>query len=152
MEATLKTSSKLKKYLQAMYSQESELNHVQDLETRKKKACEVAGMPWTAEATQEIVNLKNEEVNSIIFDFLTRENPLEYVQLITDQQLFYDLQKKKLLGDTKAHLFAKQADEMLPRIKAAYQTIYKEKEIMQIAEKRIRRMTPEQRIRARMQA
>jgi hypothetical protein len=148
----LKNSTKLKKYLQSMYSQESELNHIQDLETRKKKACAIAGMPWDDEATQDIVSLKNEEVNDVIFDFLTRENPLEYVQLITDQQLFYDLQKKKLLGDPKAHLLAKQADEMLPRIKAAYQAIYKEKEIMDIAEKKIRRMTPEQRIKMRMQA
>lgn len=152
MEPTTKTSPKLKKYLQAMYSQASELNHVQDLETRKKKACEIAGLPWSAESTQDIVNLKNTDVNDLIFDFLTKENPLEYVQLITDQQLFYDLQKKKLLGDPKAHLLAKQADEMLPRIKATYQSIYREKEIMDVAENRIRRMTPEQRIKMRMQA
>ena len=140
------SSTKVKKYIELMYRKSSELNHIEDLDSRKERACELAKLPIDSYGVQRLINMENPYANELLFEFLTRENPNDYVNLIANQQLLNDLQKKKMFDKANDLKSSKDADDLLKRVKDGYAAVYKDDKIIEIAEEKIRRMRPEERV------
>lgn len=141
-------SPKFQKYIQLMYKQSSDLNQIKDLDERKRQACARATLPLNSSAVQEAINLKNPLINDMIFDYLTRENNPEYVLLMVDTQLFYNMQYKNMFDNDEkvAAKRSQESEKLLERIQARYIKIYHDKEIVDVAKERVRRSSIEQRI------
>jgi hypothetical protein len=156
------TDKKTLKYITLLYSKDSELNKISSLDERKKTACKQAGLDWNK--NQDIVNLKDKKINREIFDFLSSENPNEYVMLVSDQQLFWEMQHIKMepldrgVGDDMLdddqilknmnlkNTLAVNDEKLLEKIKRTYETIYKTTAEIEMAQEQIRMMRPEERL------
>lgn len=156
------TDRKTLKYIQDLYSKDSDLNKIASLDERKKEACKRAGLDW--EKSQDIVNLKDKKINREIFDFLSSENPNEYVMLVSDQQLFWEMQHikmepldrgagEKMLDDDQIlknmnlkNTLAVNDEKLLEKIMRTYEKIYKTPAEIEMAQEQIRMMRPEERI------
>lgn len=146
------------KYIELLYSEKSTLNEIQDLSERKKEAAKKAGMDPEAKATQEIMTLKNASVNQKIFDYLTRTQSNNFIALMSDQQLFWEIQFDKMtpsesteakdrLKDMKIKTaMSKEVRELLDRINYLYREVFRYDDEIQMGAKIIRMRTPEQRI------
>jgi len=152
------TDRKTLKYIQHLYSKDSDLNKIASLDERKKEACKRAGLDW--EKSQDIVNLKDKKINKEIFDFLSAENPNEYVMLVSDQQLFWEMQHIKMesLDTEKAdeesilkainlkNTISAKSEELLDRINRTFEKIYNYKDEIEMAKQQLRIMRPEERV------
>lgn len=151
----------IEKYIELMYSEESPLNKIENLENRKKSAAEQSGLDHDNDSHIKIMSLKDEIVNIKIFDFINKNNSNRYIQLISDQQLFWDIQIRKMqpLAEGKdidedmilkninlKTTISRTADELRERIEKMYTLIYKNEETKDMAEKQVRLMSPEQRL------
>lgn len=153
------TDRKTLKYIQHLYSKDSDLNKIASLDERKKEACKRAGLDW--EKSQDIVNLKDKKINKEIFDFLSSENPNEYVMLVSDQQLFWEMQHIKMEPlDIKEDIdpestlkainlkntISAKSEELLERINRTFEKIYNYKDEIELAKQQLRIMRPEERV------
>lgn len=156
------TDRKTLKYIQYLYSKDSDLNKIASLDERKKEACKRAGLDW--EKSQDIVNLKDKKINREIFDFLSSENPNEYVMLVSDQQLFWEMQHikmepldrgagEKMLDDDQIlknmnlkNTLAVNDEKLMEKIMRTYEKIYKTPAEIEMAQEQLRMMRPEERI------
>lgn len=152
------TDRKTLKYIQHLYSKDSDLNKIASLDERKKEACKRAGLDW--QKSQDIVNLKDKKINREIFDFLSSENPNEYVMLVSDQQLFWEMQHIKMesLDTEKAdeesilkainlkNTISAKSEELLERINRTFEKIYNYKDEIEMAKQQLRIMRPEERV------
>lgn len=156
------TDKKTLKYISLLYSKDSELNKISSLDERKKEACKKAGLDYAK--SQDIINLKDKKINREIFDFLSSENPNEYVMLISDQQLFWEMQHIKmepldrgtgsnLLDDESIlksinlkNTVSAKSEELLERINRTYEKIYNHKDEIEMAKQQLRLMRPEERV------
>jgi hypothetical protein len=156
------TDRKTLKYISLLYSKDSELNKISSLDERKKEACKKAGLDYAK--SQDIINLKDKKINREIFDFLSSENPNEYVMLISDQQLFWEMQHIKmepldrgtgsnLLDDESIlksinlkNTVSAKSEELLERINRTYEKIYNHKDEIEMAKQHLRLMRPEERV------
>jgi hypothetical protein len=82
--------TKIQNYIRLVYSDKSDLNDITNLEDRKKQACERAKLPYDDEKTQEIVHMKNKDVNTAIFNFCAEQCPYEFNLLISKEHLFLE--------------------------------------------------------------
>jgi hypothetical protein len=144
----------IQKYIELMYSQESALNHIEDLAERKIQAAIKAKLDPNDPDVKNIMNLKNKKVTTDIINFLNKNNSNAYIKLISDQQLFYRMQRQLLEEDEDADSeklmkISERSEELVERIDKSYAKIYKEKEVIEEATKTIRMATPEQRLRER---
>jgi hypothetical protein len=156
------TDKKTLKYISLLYSKDSELNKISSLDERKKEACKKAGLDW--EKSQDIVNLKDKKIQAEVFDFLSMENPNEYVMLISDQHLFLEMQRIKMrpLGETLGtesldddqilknlnlkNTLSINDEKLLEKINRTYEKIYKTPQEIEMAQEKIRMMRPEERL------
>ena len=53
-----KLTKNVQTYIELVYSEKSELNHIADLEERKKTACEKAKLDYEDAKTQDIIHMK----------------------------------------------------------------------------------------------
>lgn len=153
---------KVKKYIELMYSVDSPLNKIASLDDRKKAACEKAGLDW--ENDQRIFLLMDKDVNKEIAVYLESHNPNEYIMLVSDQQLFWEMQHIKMEplkhsdgtevidDDTRLKnmnlktTISKNSEELLDRINRTTEKIYKTKEIIEAATEKLRLKRPEDRV------
>lgn len=77
------------KYIPLIYSKDSKLQKIENLEERKKQAAKQAGLEDLT-----ILELKNKEVNKLIIDYLSEEFNLKFTLLITKLELLWTLIKK----------------------------------------------------------
>lgn len=135
-----------------MYSKDSALNKIEDLNERKIKAAVKAGLDPETPEIKYMMELKEERVRVEIVNFLNRNNPNDYIKLISDQQLFWSLQArlvKALDDDDNLDLLLKiseRSEELIERIKKFKQRVYEEPALIEEAEKIIRMVSPEQRL------
>lgn len=143
-----------------MYSQESPLNNIQNLQERKAEACKKAKLSPADDSVIDIMEMRNEETNELIFHYLSfYQNSNSFHQLCTDQQMFWNIQQalnKPVNCDDEDSIIAKYekrtklseaSDALKRRINALYGEIYKTKEVQDIAVTVVRQMlTPEQRL------
>lgn len=159
-------NDKIKQYIKLMYSKDSELNSIPLLEDRKRRACELSGLEW--EKSQDIVHLKNDKTNEAIFAFLNSENPNEYVKLVADQQLFWEMQQiqmepldrgtgKNAIDDETIlknmnlkTTMSLKSEEVLERINKLMAKVYRTDEEQEMASKIIRMKRPEERIKKKI--
>ena len=155
-----KDKSKIDKYIRLLYGKDSELNHILELNERKKTACLKAGLDPKEPASQAIMDLKNDKVNDQIFEFMRQNNPLEHIQLISDTQLFFEILKRKMqpldddLDDdvmlkniNLKTTMSQKSEELLDRIKRLHKEIYQTSAEIEMAEGKIRKMiSPEARV------
>lgn len=148
-----KDKSKIEKYIHLVYSRESELIAILDFNDRKIKACNLVGLDPEQPASKEIMNLSNQDVRDQIFEYLKTTSPLNYIQYISDVQLFWEIQARKMrpLADTtddelalknlnlKTTMSAK-SEELLDRINKLAKEIFQGSEEMKMAEDKIRKL------------
>lgn len=148
-----KDKSKIEKYIHLVYSRESELIAILDFNDRKIKACNMVGLDPEQATSRAIMDLSNETVRDQIFEYLKTTSPLNYIQYISDVQLFWEIQARKMrpLADTtddelalknlnlKTTMSAK-SEELLDRINKLAKEIFQGSEEMKMAEDKIRKL------------
>ncbi len=155
-----KDKSKIEKYIQLVYSKESELIVIQDFNARKIKACVQVGLDPDQPASKEIMELASDDIRSQVFEYLKSSSPLNYIQYSSDLQLFWEIQARKMrpLADTNDDELAlknlnlkttmsQKSEELLDRINKLAREVFQGEEEMKMAEDRIRKLpTAEQRL------
>lgn len=143
----------IERFISLMYSKDSKLNTIDDLNERKMKAAAMADMdPNDSTIQSKVFNFKDERIRIMIVNFLNKENPNAFIKLISDQQLFWNLQSQLMIEiddktDTDRLLkISEQSEKLLERIDRMKQKVYQEKEIIQEAETKIRALSPEMRL------
>lgn len=146
-----KDKDKIIQYVELMYSEKSELNQINDLTQRKRKAIEESGIT-DHDLIESLVNLSNDDLNLIIFEYLTRQNSNKYTQLCADQQLLWEMQQeilKPIEGDSKDERLKAveykdkvsiRSTDLLRRINQVYSEIYRNDEEIAVAVRTIRDM------------
>lgn len=152
----------VKKYIELMYTKDSELNKIQNLDERKKVACEKAGLDF--EKSQHIVLLTDKDVREQIFKFLEANSPNEYMMLVSDEQLFVDMQHMKMeplqlkdgentVDDDRRlknmnlkNTLSENSEKILDRINRTREKVYKDPEIIEASKDKIRMLKPEERL------
>jgi len=154
-----KISKNIDQYIELVYSEKSELNNVQDLQERKKQACAKAKLNFNDEAVQLIVTMKDENVRSKIFDYLVSQNSNDFILLVSDQHLFWQLQQRLMeplakttntdddLKDLELKTkISEKSEDLLDRIKTRYRDLFKGEAEQEVAKFKIRLMRPEERL------
>lgn len=161
-----KIAKNISQYIELMYSEKSELNQIQDLEERKKTACAKAKLNYDDSAIQEMIHLKNKDVNEQIFNFTKQNNSNKYILLISNQHLFWEqmqqlMEPLKVAKDEDDNLLkdinlkntiSEKSESLLQRIDNLYKEIYKDIDVIEMAGEKIRLMRPEMRLKQQKQA
>lgn len=146
------------KYIKAMYTQESSLNSIEDLKIRKERAAVKAGFSLDDELIIEIMKGNVDSVNKSIFTFLRKSASNRYLKLVGDQNLYWRMSEKLILLQdseeddalSKANKLSKELDDLLDRITRNYREIFHHNEqVVMVAEKTIRMITPEERLKGK---
>lgn len=150
---------KISKYIEALYSEGSELNHIQDLQQRKIQAAKQAGLDPEEESVKAVMALTDKNTNTIIFNHLTQTQSNDYIILMAKQQLLWELQRDVMLPpivtddpkqrqeDRKLRLqLNKELTEIHEEVDQLYRKIFKHEDVAKVSQGIIRMMTPEQRI------
>lgn len=146
-------------YVKVLYSEDSELNHIQDLEQRKLQAARKVGIDPEEESVKSMMALSDKSTNTIIFNHLTQTQSNDYIILISKQQLLWELQRdvmqpsvpikdaKQRQQDRKLRLqLNKELTEVHEEVDHLYRKIFKHEDVAKMSQGVIRMMTPEQRI------
>lgn len=142
----------IEKYIELMYSQKSTLNKIEDLSERKIQAATKAKLNPEDPEIKNIMELKNEKVRVKIINYLNKNNSNLFVKLISDQQLFWNMQQRlmKPLEDeddtSKLMAISEKSEELVERIEKNYQKLYGQPELVEEAKNVIRMISPEQRL------
>jgi hypothetical protein len=154
MENT-KLGKNIEQYIHLVYSDKSELNRIQDLEERKKVACEKAKLKY--DDNLDMIHMKDDKVNEAIFDFLRKQTPNKFILLISNQHLFWEMQQK-LMKPLKAddddeesclkevnlkNTISEKSDSLLERIEKLYKDVFRDTESVSMAVTKVRALTPE---------
>lgn len=153
-----KLAKNIQTYIELVYSEKSDMNIIQDLGERKKMACEKSKLDYNSDAIQSIVNMKDLIVNEQIFEFLRTQNSNDYVLLISDQHLFWELMQRNAkpmaesgdaeLKDCDLKLkISEKCEPLLDRIKARYKSIFIGEAEQKVAENKMK--TAEQRLKGK---
>lgn len=147
------------KYIELVYSEDSPLNNMEDIMARKKEAAKRAGVE--DKLIKDLIELKDDRSRKRIFDYLSKTQSNIFITLISDQELFWEMQFRKMTplkeeeDDDKMMkninlktTISVKANELMERIDALYRRIYKHEPEMKMAQKQIRMLTPEQRIKS----
>jgi hypothetical protein len=160
-----KLQKNIQQYIQLVYSEKSELNSIADLEERKRQACEKAKLDYKQEAVQAIIHMKDLVVNEQIFEHLRIQNPNDFILLISDQHLFWEIMQRQMEPlvvsedkdtvlkdlDLKTKM-SEKAQDLLDRIKERIKVVFAGEGEQRIAEQKIRLMRPEDRLRDKKSA
>lgn len=74
----------LRRYVELMYSEGSELNKVENLEERKQLACKMAGLDPISPFVKSMMEMTNPKTNVQIINYLNKNNTNLYVKLMSD--------------------------------------------------------------------
>jgi len=155
-----KLSKNIQSYIELVYSEKSELNIIADLEERKRTACQKAKLDPAAEDVKLILQMRDKTVNEQIFEYLRQQNSNEFILLISDQHLFWELMQrnaKPMAEGIDAELkdldlktkISEKAEQLLERIVLRRNKIFKGDAEDKMAEDKIRILSPEQRLKQR---
>jgi hypothetical protein len=125
---------------------------MQNLEDRKRQAAKKAGLNPDDEKTQEIMLLRNKSVNQQIFDYLARTQSNLYISLVSDQQLYWEIQFDKMAASERTIkekiALSKEAKIILDRIEYAFREIFQYDTEITMAKGIVRKLTVEQRVKS----
>lgn len=160
--------TQIKKYIELVYSQDSELSKIEDLNQRKKTAIEKVNANITTPDVQDVIHLRNKNINEMIFSFMKENNSNKYALLNSRRQLFWELQErlmKPLTSSYKANdkdvdiddeallksvnlktTISDKAEVLLEGIDRLYKQIFIGEEEIEMATTMMKIITPEQRL------
>lgn len=155
-----KFRDKILKYIDAMYSMKSELNKIDSWEERHNQACIKANISSKEDVMIEILNLKNADVNNLIFAYHTTLHNNKYQLLCSKQQLFWQIQRRlvaeidPMLDEDELDRVSKlrlslsnRCDELVISIERLKSEIFIVKNVEEMADQKIRQLlTPESRL------
>jgi hypothetical protein len=162
-----KLQKNIQQYIQLVYSEKSELNIIENLEERKKKACEKAKLDYASEAVQKIIHIKDKEANTLIFEHCRTTCSNEFYLYMADQHLFWEQTQilmeplKKITEDGKTEEIDEEAmmkrtnlkdtisrncEKLLERLNTRRLSIFKGEAESKMAAEKIRSLRPEQRL------
>lgn len=163
-KSTTKLAKNVQQYIDLVYSEKSPLNHIGDLEERKKTAAAKANLDYNDPKTKEILHLQNEDVNIAIFEHLRRKASNKYILLLANQQLYWE-QMQKLMQPLKGtdddsslkevnlkNTISEKSEQLLERIEKLYLQIFKDQAIIDVASEKIRMKRPEERLKVQKSA
>lgn len=142
----------MEQYMHLMYSKDSEFNKIDDLNERKERAALKAGLDIAQPEVKNIMDLKNERFRIEVVNFLQKQQPNDFIKLLADQQLFFNMQQRLLrpLEDdddtSKLMQISQQSEDLIERIERFKKKVYLQPELIEQAEAKIRIMTPEARL------
>lgn len=142
----------MEQYMHLMYSKDSEFNKIDDLNERKERAALKAGLDIAQPEVKNIMDLKNEKFRIEVVNFLQKQQPNDFIKLLADQQLFFNMQQRLLrpLEDdddtSKLMQISQQSEDLIERIERFKKKVYLQPELIEQAEAKIRIMTPEARL------
>lgn len=150
-----KFKEKLLNYVEAMYSQKSDLNKIHDLDERKELACIRCGLK--SSDVQRLIDMEDDDFSEVIFYYHTANSSLKFMGLCTDHQLYWRIQKTINSpipeGADVENVLKKRADlstisrDLAARIDMVHSEIFATKDVAEYAERAIREMlTPEKRL------
>ena len=93
----------IKKYIELVYSQESELNKIENLADKKKTAMEKVGIDPKSDVAQSIMLLKNKDVTPKILAYMEANNSNKCALLNSRRQLFWELQERLMKPLTSSY-------------------------------------------------
>lgn len=158
-----KLAKNIQQYIELVYSEKSDLNTIQDLDERKKTACEKAKLDHSSDVIQKMLKMQDKDTNEQIFDFLIANNREEFILYISDQHLFYELQKRQMKSmkddDSDSELkdldlktkISEKSEQLLERIKVRRAKLFGGKDEQEAAAK-VRMQRPEERLRNKKSA
>lgn len=147
-----KDKSKILDYIETMYSKDSKIKRTDSLEDQKKDACSIVG--WDFEKNEDLVNLKDDSFNHLVFTYMSMTQPNKFVLLMSSLQLFWNQQKRMMMAydgtdeDPDKELkyinlqntIAEKSHDLLDRVDGLLAEIYKEDESVELAKKQLRPM------------
>ena len=156
-----KSKESIGTYLELMYKQKSSLNKIQNLEERKLEACAKAKLDPKDADVVSIMEMKHEEVNEVIQQYLVSQNSNRFHLLCSSQQLFWNMQRvlnkplditmdedeleKKMKSRTAME---KEAETLMTRIDNLYSEVFATDDVVENAQNNVRKMISlEQRLR-----
>lgn len=148
----MKKQTEIDRYIELMYSKDSEFNKIDDLNERKERSALKAGLDIAQPETKNLMELKNESFRVRVVNFLQKQQPNDFIKLLADQQLFFNMQQRLMrpLDDdddtNKLMQISEQSEYLIDRIEKFKKKIYFQVELIEEAEKKIRVMTPEMRL------
>jgi hypothetical protein len=151
MENPTKLAKNVQQYIELVYSEKSNLNEIIDLDERKIEACKVAKMDEKSDESKAIMDMDNQEVSEMIFQYIIRNNSNDFALLMADQQLFTNQIKQILDPKTDIVLrnkLSEQSDKLLIRVRTRMQSIFQGSAEVKIASQKLRTMRPEDRLKA----
>jgi hypothetical protein len=150
---------KILAYIELMYDQKSELNKIQDLQERKEAAMVMAKLSPQDEEMKQIMAMKNEEVNELIFHYLTfYQNNIRYQKYCSDLQFLWYMMNQLMKpfdapdGDNERQiktraLMSMECDNLIARLEHAKSDIWGTDDVKAMAEHKVKAMlSPEKRL------
>jgi hypothetical protein len=158
-----KDKEKLLRFIEGVYSVDSDLNSIEDFGVRVNTAIIHAGLDPKDKEVQRVIDRKDEEMEELVFHYLSYyQNSNAFQQLINDQLQFWNIQKMLAKPvqledeDNEDELVARYkkrgdlselSDGLRKRINVLKAEIFKSEKTQEIAGKFIRQvLRPEQRI------
>lgn len=147
-----KSREKIFLFIESLYSLKSPLNQIDNLEERKLEACQIAKLNPQDEEVKAIMALKNDKVLELIFYYIeVCENNNVFSSLLARQQLFSNIQREIMNATDveKALKLSEKSDQLRDNIKNDYAELYEKtggKELVEKAQKMVRVVRPEERI------
>lgn len=152
-------SSQIDQYIRLVYDQRSELNKIHNLEERKVAACVKVKLDINLEKVKDLMHMRDKDANVMIFEYLKNNNSNEFILLLSDQHLFWEIQQRQiepLLKSEDADSVMKDLDlktkmsekskDLLDRIKERYTMIFIGEKEQEMAVEKMRIMRPESRL------
>lgn len=152
----------IQQYIELVYSEKSPLSNIMNLHEKKIAACRKVGMSPDTQQAKRIMNLEDEKTREQIIDYMCQNESNEFMNLMSDQQLFWDIQEHKmkpLVSTDDDEKMAKamnlrntmsvNSKELLLRINESYKIIFKGPQEISAAKKKVNWLTLEQRIKKR---
>lgn len=161
----------INKYISLVYSKESPLNKYQSIMDRKLRAAEDIGWNVSDKEVDDIIKLKNKDVNRMIFDYLKDTSSNKFALLISNQEFFWELQQRLMKPLSSSYkdnngkssdvdiddesmlksinlknTISEKSDALLERIEKQYKEVFLDKEEIDMAIKEIKHISPESRI------
>jgi hypothetical protein len=147
-----KDKAKIFSYIEALYSEKSPLNQIDNLDERKLEACQVAKLNPEDEDVKAIMAIKHKEVLELIFYYIeVCQNNNTYYSLITRQQLYSNIQREIMTCTDidKSIKLSKESDTIRDLVKKDYSELYEKvggKELVEKAQKMVRVVRLEDRL------
>jgi hypothetical protein len=157
-----KLQKNIQQYIELVYSQKSQFINIINIDERKKTVCKHLKIDTSDPDVKKIMDLQDEKSRDTIIEFLCKNESNELMNLMSDQQLFLDIQYLKMTPLTPSEdeekmlkamnlktTMSVKAEELITRMNVSYLKIFQGTAEVKEAKKKINWTSLEQRIKRR---